>query len=153
MKHSTGVIHVAIVDDHELLTQALSLVIGQEPDLLMVGSTTTCAGAKALVARTCPGVLLLDVSLPDGDGLALIPALRSVCPQTHILVLTSMADEQTLLRAVEAGVSGFVGKHRPVSDVLTAVRRAAVGELSCQRRCCWASSPDRVQVYRSMPQS
>ncbi len=129
MGNSTDVIRVAIVDDHELLTQALTLVIGQEPGLLMVGSTQTCAGAQALVAQTCPDVLLLDVTLPDGDGLALIPSLRSASPQTHILVLTSMADEGTLLRAVEAGVSGFVGKHRPVADVLEAVRHAAGGEM------------------------
>jgi DNA-binding NarL/FixJ family response regulator len=123
------VIRIAIVDDHELLAQALSMVVDQEPDLAMVGWTHSCAGAEALVARTCPDVLLLDVSLPDGDGLALMPRLRAACPATQVLVLTSMADENTLLRALEAGVSGFFGKHRPVAEVLAAVRQAADGEL------------------------
>jgi DNA-binding NarL/FixJ family response regulator len=124
-----SVIRVAIVDDHELLSQALTMLIGQEPDLEIVGTTVSCAGAQELVTRTHPDVLLLDVSLPDGDGLALIPGLRRDCPQLQILVLTSMVDQPTLLRAVEAGVSGFVGKHRPVADVLEAVRRTACGEM------------------------
>jgi DNA-binding NarL/FixJ family response regulator len=122
-------IRIAIVDDHQMLIEALSLVIDREPDLQMVGSVNNCAAAGQLLLESCPDILLLDVSLPDGDGLALVPQLRATCPKTHILVLTSMADEGTLLRAIEAGVSGFVGKHRPVSEVFAAIRQAADGEI------------------------
>jgi DNA-binding NarL/FixJ family response regulator len=122
-------IRIAIIDDHQMLVEALTLVIRNEGDMEMVGSANTCGGARDLIERNCPDVLLLDVSLPDGDGLSLVPDLRVLCPRTQILVLTSMADESTLLRAVEAGVSGFVGKHRPVAEVFAAVRQAAEGEI------------------------
>lgn len=122
-------IRIAIVDDHQMLIEALSLVINKEPGLQMIGSVNNCSGALGLVKTTCPDVLLLDVSLPDGDGLSLVPQLQAACPQMQILVLTSMADESTLLRAVEVGVGGFVGKHRPVAEVFTAIRQAAEGEI------------------------
>jgi DNA-binding NarL/FixJ family response regulator len=122
-------IRVAIVDDHQMLIEALSLVIDREPGLTMVGSVNTCEAARDLMQTSCPDVLLLDVSLPDGDGLQLAPELRAICPDTQILILTSLADESTLLRAIEAGVSGFVGKHRPVSEVFAAIRQASDGEI------------------------
>jgi DNA-binding NarL/FixJ family response regulator len=122
-------IRIAIVDDHQMLIEALSLVIDKEPGLKMVGSVNTCGGALELVQTHTPDVLLLDVSLPDGDGLSQVAALKAACPHMQILVLTSMADESTLLRAVEAGVGGFVGKHRPVAEVFAAIRQAADGEI------------------------
>ena len=126
---NTDVIRIAIVDDHQMLIEALALVIEKEPGMQMVGSANTCGGALALVQAQDPDVLLLDVSLPDGDGLSQVPELRSACPHMQILVLTSLADESTLLRAVELGVGGFVGKHRPVAEVFTAIRQAAEGEI------------------------
>lgn len=126
---SKETIRVAILDDHQMLIEALSLIINNEPDMHMIGYVNVCSGVRELVQRTCPDVLLLDVSLPDGDGLSLVPQLRELCPETQILVLTSLADENTLLRAVEAGVNGFVGKHRPVAEVFTAIRQAADGEI------------------------
>lgn len=122
-------IRIAIVDDHQMLIEALSLVIKKEPGLQMVGSVNTCGDALRLVREACPDVLLLDVSLPDGDGLQLVPQLQAACPKMQILVLTSLADESTLLRAVEMGVGGFVGKHRPVAEVFAAIRQAADGEI------------------------
>jgi DNA-binding NarL/FixJ family response regulator len=74
-------------------------------------------------------VLLLDVNLPDGDGLNLVPEINRACPNTHILILTSLADEKTLTRAIDLGVSGFVVKNRPLSEVITAIRQAVDGEI------------------------
>lgn len=123
-------LRIAIVDDHQMLVEALALVIEREPGLEMVGSINTCVGAVALVEATCPDIVLLDVSLPDGDGLRLVPQLKAACPGTQILVLTSLADEGTLLRAIDLGVGGFVGKHRPVVEVLDAIRQAGRGEVA-----------------------
>jgi DNA-binding NarL/FixJ family response regulator len=122
-------IRVAILDDHQMLIEALTLVIDHEPDLKMVGAVNACGAVRGLLERVCPDVLLLDVSLPDGDGLSLVPSLRAMCPDMQILVLTSLADENTLMRAIEAGVGGFVGKHRPVSEVFAAIRQAHEGEI------------------------
>ena len=124
-----GVTRLALVDDHQLMTQALALVLEQEADLRLVGSAATCAEALELAAHTQPDVLLLDVSLPDGSGLACVPELRARAPGMQILILTSMADAATLLQAVELGVSGFIGKQRPVVEVLKAIRQAAAGEV------------------------
>jgi DNA-binding NarL/FixJ family response regulator len=122
-------IRIAIVDDHQMLVEALTMVVEKEPGMTMVGSVNTCHGARRKITSLRPDALLLDVSLPDGDGLALVPELQRACPEMQILVLTSLADESTLMRAIEAGVSGFVGKHRPVSEVFAAIRQAAEGEV------------------------
>jgi DNA-binding NarL/FixJ family response regulator len=127
---SQTIITIGIVDDHPVFTEALALVFGKEPTLQVVGVADTCAGARDLVERTRPNVLLLDVSLPDGDGLNLVPELKRLCPETHILVLTSYTEEKTLLRAIETGVIGFVGKNRTTGELFAAIRRAAEGEIT-----------------------
>ncbi len=103
---------IMIVDDHHVLTDALATTFRSQPDLhmQMVGMAETCAAARELLAQTCPDVLLLDVLLPDGDGLGLVPEFNRMCPNTHILVLTALADEKTLMRAVETGVNGLIVK-------------------------------------------
>jgi len=122
-------ISVVIVDDHQVLTDALAVILRSQPDLRVVDVAATCAAARDLLSRTCPDVLLLDVSLPDGDGLSLVPDVNRMCSEAHILVLTSHSDEKTLMRAVETGVTGFVMKNRPLSEVISAIRSAAEGEI------------------------
>jgi len=126
---SSRTLSVAIVDDHVVLTEALELVIRSERDLEVTGVADTCAAARQLLKATCPHVLLLDVSLPDGDGLSMVPEFKRLCPEMHILVLTSLSDEKTLLRALEVAVNGFVGKNRHVDEVLAAIRQAGEGEI------------------------
>lgn len=120
-------VSVGIVDDHQAFAEALALVIDREPDLRSGGLAHTCAEARALVAAARLDILLLDVALPDGDGLALLPELLPAGPP--VLVLTAYSEDQTLLRALEAGASGFLGKNRPVAEVLAAIRQAAHGEM------------------------
>jgi DNA-binding NarL/FixJ family response regulator len=122
-------ITIGIVDDHQVLADALALIIGGQPDMRVAGVAGTCAAARELVPQACPDVLLLDVALADGDGLSLVPDVARMCPDTSILVLTSLYDRKTLSRAIDAGVSGFVSKDRPLSEVITAIRQAAEGEI------------------------
>jgi DNA-binding NarL/FixJ family response regulator len=119
---------IILVDDDQLLTDALTVVLHREPDLRVVDVAGTCAAALASLSRTCPDVLVLDVSLPDGDGLSLVPEFNRLCPGTYILVLTAFSEHETLVRAIETGVNGLVSKVRPLSEVITAIRRAARGE-------------------------
>jgi DNA-binding NarL/FixJ family response regulator len=132
--NQTAVAHkpitIAIVDDHQMLVEALRLMIQNEPDLRVVGEAGTCTECLDLVAHTSPTILLLDVFLPDGDGLSLVPHINQVSPETSVLVLTSFSDEATLLRAIDLGVSGFVGKNRRLSEVLGAIRQVAAGEIA-----------------------
>ena len=125
----TTPISVVLVDDHRILTDALTVAIGNEPGLQVVGVANSCATGRELFSHTCPDVILLDVSLPDGDGLSLIPEIRALCPQAHILVLTSFADEKTLLRALEFGINGFLAKSRPLSEIMLGIRQAVDGEI------------------------
>jgi DNA-binding NarL/FixJ family response regulator len=122
-------ISILILDDHQVLTDALSAVLRSEPDLRVLDVAGTCAALWDKLERACPDVLLLDVLLPDGDGLDLVPDINRMCPNTQVLVLTSLADEETLMRAVDTGVTGFIGKTQPLPEVITAIRQAAEGEI------------------------
>ena len=121
---------VLIADDHEVLAAALAMIIDREPQLQFVGAAGTIAACLSMAKQTCPDVILLDVNFPDGDGLTAVPDIMRVCPEVHILVLTSLADEKTLLRAIDTGVSGFVAKNRPLAEMLAAIRQAADGEIT-----------------------
>ena len=123
-------ITTAIVDDHQVLVETLRVVIANEPDMKVVGDAGSCAAALDLVQQLHPQVLLLDVHLPDGDGLSLIPKVNRVSPITNILVLTSLADETTLMKAMEMGVTGFVGKNQHLKELISAIRQAANGEIA-----------------------
>jgi DNA-binding NarL/FixJ family response regulator len=118
-----------LVDDHLVLTDAIAALLGATPDIDIIGTADTLAACRALLASRCPQVIVLDVDLPDGDGLAFIPAIRQACPAAAILVLTSLSDRATLSRAVDSGVNGFVPKRRPLSELTAAIRQAANGEI------------------------
>jgi DNA-binding NarL/FixJ family response regulator len=130
-----GPIQIVIVDDHLVLVEALRMYIQSQPDLAVVDTAGDCAGCLSLIQRladsgSAPQVLLLDVSLPDGDGIELAPSLKKISPQTNILILTSLSEETTLLRAMQAGVSGFVSKSRNLAEVIQSIRKAAAGEIA-----------------------
>ena len=121
-------VRVLIVEDHEVLSTSLAMVLDAEPDLHTVGRAATLADARRAVVATAPDVVLLDHQLPDGDGVASIEDLRSLRSGTAFVVLTASTSDSVLVAAVQAGASGFVSKTRGVSEVTTAVRAAAAGE-------------------------
>lgn len=121
-------IRVLIVDDHEILSDSLSRVLDDEPDMVAVGVAQTLAQARGRVASSAPDVLLLDRRLPDGDGVAAIGELRDLRPSMSVVVLTASASDDVLVRAIEAGAAGFVSKTRGLREVTAAVRAAAAGE-------------------------
>ncbi len=123
-------ITVGIVDDHQVLVEALKRVIQGEEGLQVVAEAGTCSECLSLVQNIHPAVLILDVNLPDGDGLNLVPKINQVSPGTAILILTTFSDEATLLHAIDLGVSGFVSKNRHLSEVLAAIRQVASGEIA-----------------------
>ena len=120
---------MAIVDDQQILADALKMMFEFEENFDCVGSADSLAGGLALVASTKPDVLLLDVALEDGDGLDLIPKLRQAGLETKVVVLTGKPDESVLMRAVEMGVEGFITKGCTLPELLASIEKVAQGEI------------------------
>lgn len=118
---------VLLVDDHELVRLGLVELLGQEDDLLVCGQAATAADAVRQCTALSPDVVLLDVRLPDGDGVAVCRELRTAAPRTACLMLTSYDDEDALVAAVEAGAAGFLLKQVTGQDIVAAVRTVAAG--------------------------
>jgi len=121
-------ITVFIVDDHELVRRGLIDLVDAENDLAVVGEAGTVATAMQVLAAISPKVAVLDVRLPDGNGVELCREIRSLYPETHVLMLTSFADDEALMGAIMGGASGFVIKDIKNLDLLDAIRRVANGE-------------------------
>ncbi|GHE25063.1 MULTISPECIES: response regulator [Streptomyces] len=119
---------VFLVDDHEVVRRGLRDLIDDEPDLRVVGEAGSADQALARGPALRPDVAVLDVRLPDGDGIAVCRELRSRMPELACLMLTSFDDEDALLDAIMAGASGYVLKQIKGSDLVSAVRTVATGQ-------------------------
>ncbi|WP_035792160.1 response regulator [Kitasatospora mediocidica] len=119
---------VFLLDDHEVVRRGVHDMLDAEPDLTVVGEAGTVEQALARVPALRPDVAILDVRLPDGDGVSVCRELRSKMPELACLMLTSFDDEEALLDAIMAGASGYVLKQISGTDLLTAVRTVASGQ-------------------------
>ena len=125
-------IRVLLVDDHQLLTGALSRMLSQESDMHVVGIAGTVADAKAL-ARERLDVVLMDYRLPDGTGAEATRAIKARWPAARVVMLTALNDDETVLESIQAGADGYLTKDRAVDDVVDAVRAAHAGETLLPR--------------------
>ncbi len=121
-------IRVLIADDHRTFAEALKTVIDLERGLIATEVATDGRSAVARVAVEHPDVVLIDVTMPDMDGIAATREIKRADPDARVVVLSANEDDVLVARAVEAGASGFVSKLRPVSDVAEAVRAAYRGD-------------------------
>lgn len=124
----TTPIKIFLLDDHEVVRRGVAALLNAEPDMEVVGEAGTTQQALARVPALRPDVAVLDVRLPDGDGVTVCRELRSRMPELACLMLTSFADEDALFDAVMAGASGYVLKQIHGSDLVGAVRTVAAGE-------------------------
>jgi DNA-binding NarL/FixJ family response regulator len=120
-------IRIVIVDDHEMVRKGLRAFLDLEKGLLIVGEAGTVAEAVALVERLHPHMVLLDVKLPDASGTEACQRLLAVAPQLRILVLTSYAEDATVVAAVQSGAHGYVLKDVRTDDLIRAIRTVAEG--------------------------
>ncbi|MBP2324038.1 DNA-binding NarL/FixJ family response regulator [Kibdelosporangium banguiense] len=121
-------IRVVVADDQVLLRESFQAVIDAQPDLCVVGAAGTGQEAVDLAAREQPDVVLMDVRMPEMDG---IEATRLVCaaqPSVRVLILTMFDLDAYVYSALRAGASGFLLKDAPSADLLAAVRTVAAGE-------------------------
>ena len=123
----SGRIRVFLLDDHEVVRSGVRNILSTEADIEVVGEAGTMASALAQVPVLRPDVAVLDVRLPDGDGLSVCREIRSTLPDTACLMLTSYGDDQALLGAIMAGAAGYVSKQTCGSDLVSAVRTVASG--------------------------
>ncbi|MFC9517559.1 response regulator [Nocardiaceae bacterium NPDC056970] len=118
---------VFLVDDHEIVRRGLVDLLGSAPDLTVVGEAASVGEAMARIPSSGAEVAVLDVRLPDGNGVELCRDLRTVLPDLRCLMLTSFADDEALFDAVMAGASGFVLKQILGTDLISAVRTVGAG--------------------------
>lgn len=123
-------VKVVVVDGHTLVRYGLTGLVGQEPDLELVGETGLGAEALQVVATTQADVLVLDAVLPDLDGLQVARELRDRYADLGIVLLACDGRDDVLFQALESGVSAFVTNTAPTEEVLAAVRHAAVAATS-----------------------
>ncbi len=118
---------VMIVEDHGVLTESLRAAIDAQPDLEVVGTATTAAEAMKVATGTRPDVILMDYGLEQGDGLLAARDIKSVLPETRVVMLTGVRDDTVVTGALDAGCDGFVRKTAPLRQLLGAIRTAASG--------------------------
>jgi len=123
-----GPIRVFLLDDHEVVRRGVRDLLDDEPDISVVGEGSTVEQAMVRVPALRPQVAVLDVRLPDGDGVTVCRELRSRLPELACLMLTSFDEEEALLDSIMAGASGYVLKQIQGSDLVSAVRTVAAGQ-------------------------
>ncbi|MEU1511091.1 response regulator transcription factor [Streptomyces sp. NPDC005811] len=121
-------IRVFLLDDHEVVRRGVRDLLNDEPDITVVGEAGTVEQALVRVPALRPQVAVLDVRLPDGDGVTVCRELRSSMPELVCLMLTSFDDEEALLDSIMAGASGYVLKQIQGTDLVSAVRTVAAGQ-------------------------
>ncbi|ROS44888.1 response regulator [Amycolatopsis thermoflava] len=120
-------IKVFLVDDHEVVRRGVADLLEADPVLTVVGEASTAAQALSRILALRPDVAVLDVRLPDGNGIELCRELRSRLPELNVLILTSYTDEEAMLNAILAGAGGYVIKDIQGLQLVSAVREVGSG--------------------------
>jgi DNA-binding NarL/FixJ family response regulator len=123
-----GQINVFLLDDHEIVRRGVRELLEAEPDIAVTGEAGTAASALARIPALKPDVAVLDVRLPDGNGIMVCRELRSMMPDLACLMLTSFGDDEALFDAIMAGAAGYVLKQIRGTDLVGAVRTVASGQ-------------------------
>jgi len=126
------VISIVVADDQELVRDGLAAILGSEPDLEVVGTAADGAEAVGLVLGLQPDVVLMDIRMPEVDGIEATRRLVSAEVATRILVLTTFAADEYVLQALHAGASGFLLKDAPRASLLAGVRAVAAGDVTLE---------------------
>src|SRR3990172_6841932 len=119
---------VLLVDDHEIVRLGLMTLIDDQSDMKVVGEAGTAADAVRLVERLDPHVVLMDVRLPGEGGIEATGTITTRFPNTRVVMLTSFADEDLVIRAIRAGAVGYVLKQVGNEELIRAIRAAARGK-------------------------
>jgi DNA-binding NarL/FixJ family response regulator len=119
---------VFLLDDHELVRRGVRELLESEDDLEVVGEAGTAEEALARIPPTHPDVAVLDMRLPDGDGIEVCREIRSKRPEIACIILTSFADDEAVYAAIMAGAAGYVLKQVRGAELVEGIRRVARGD-------------------------
>jgi DNA-binding NarL/FixJ family response regulator len=120
-------IRILLVDDQAIVREGLRAMLGVEPDMEIVGEAASGREALVLVPRLRPDIVLMDVRMPDLDGLATLERLKRADPDTAVIMVSLYDDADYLYRAVSAGAAGYILKEASRSELVRAVRATAEG--------------------------
>lgn len=124
----TDGLRVLVCDDHQVFADGIAALLRAE-GMEVVATVGRASEVVPSVLELRPDVVLMDYGLPDSDGVAATAAVKSADPSVHVVLLTSSNDEDVLVRAIDAGISGYVTKSKPSSEVMAAVRAAVAGDV------------------------
>ena len=124
-----GTIHILIVDDYAIVREGLRAFVMTEPDMVVIGE----AGDEETAVQQCldlhPDVVVMDLALPNNEGVKAIGNIKQECPQINILVLTNFAEEDRVLAAMKAGAQGYMLKDATTKDIIQAIRDVNQGKV------------------------
>ena len=126
---TTAPIRVLIVDDHAVVRTGLKVFFDLQPDIEVVGEAADGSEGVAMARRLEPDVVLMDLLMPNMDGVTAIGRIKAERPETEIVTMTSFIEEEKVTSALEAGASGYVLKDAEAEEVAAAVRAAYAGEV------------------------
>jgi NarL family two-component system response regulator LiaR len=121
-------INLLLVDDHTVVRQGLRFLLSQQLDIRIVGECADGASAVAEVERLLPTVVLLDLLLPDQDGVATLRSIKTIAPITEVIILTSYFEDDLIFRAIKSGARSYLLKDASPQQIIDTVRAAARGE-------------------------
>lgn len=121
-------IEVILVDDHAILRDGLKTMIGQEEDMKVIGEATGAAQLKAMLPDIKPAVIMMDINMPEMNGIELTKWVKSHYPEIKVIVLTMYKDDEYFMAAIREGANGYLLKDSPSEEVISALRLVSQGE-------------------------
>ena len=134
----TNTIRVFLIDDHPVLRESLARALNAEPGMVVVGQAGTAGEALNEIPGARPEVVLVDLNIPDRDGIELLVALHTLYSTVKLLVLSGYDDEYRVAEALRAGAQGYLVKTAEVAEVIDGIRRIARGEAPLSQRIAGA---------------
>jgi DNA-binding NarL/FixJ family response regulator len=124
-----GKISLVVVDDHPMFLAGLQQLFKKQPDFAVVGVAENQAQLETLLQQTTPQVILMDIEMPQGDGISATAVVRKQAPGTKVVILTGYDNPDLIFRALKAGAVGYLLKNARPKDILDTLRKVAGGEI------------------------
>ncbi|WP_088007290.1 response regulator [Indiicoccus explosivorum] len=142
-------INLILVDDHAILRDGLKTIISQEPDMAVIGEATGSEDLQQLLGTGTPDVILMDINMPDVDGIELTKRVKAQHPAIKVIMLTMYKNDEYFMAAIREGADGYLLKDSPSEDVVAAIRTVNSGESVIPQ----AMTKKLLSLHQSDPKS